>query len=170
MKPAAPCHSRRRGVTLVESVIAIGVLAVAIPMVFGALAESGRSAMASQAETRSAWIVPVCMDEIHASREGRPRYFTSTLAGQAFPAAGEVWAIAFSADGKPVGKIGKALYQSGVRELNGKAVRYVATLSATTESTRSGIPPMLRVDVSLEYPASAPTEKRAKIDFHTRIP
>ena len=170
MKTMPPHQSCCRGVTLIESVIAIGVLAVAIPMVFGALAESGKSGMASQAETRSTWIIPVCMDEIRSSREGRPQYFTATVTGQAFPPAGEVWALAFSADGKPVGRLDKSLYQSGAREINGKVIRYITSMSATVENPQTGTTPMLRVDVSLEYPASVKSEKREKLDFHTRIP
>lgn len=170
MKTAPPHHSVRRGVTLIESVIAIGVLAVAIPMVFGALAESGKSGMAAQAETRSTWIIPVCMDEIRASREGLPQYFTATGTGQAFPPAGEVWALAFTADGKPIGRLDKSLYQSGARELDGKAIRYITAMSATVENPQTGTTPMLRVDISLEYPATVKAEKRETLDFHTRIP
>ncbi len=113
MKPVPPNHPLQRGASLIEAVIAIGVLAVAIPLVFGALAEAGKSGLASQAESRSTWIIPACMDEIRASRAGCPRYFTPTTAGQTFPPAGEVWALAFSPDGKPIGKIPQALYDKG---------------------------------------------------------
>ncbi len=92
MKTAPSSPRSGRGATMVEAVIAVGVLAVAIPMVFGAIAKSGESGIASQAETRSTWIVPACMREIRASREGRSTYFAATAAGQAFPPAGEVWA------------------------------------------------------------------------------
>ena len=79
-----------RGVTLVESVIAVGVLAVAVPLVFGALAQAGKSGFSSQAETRSTWMIPACLDEIQASRAGRPQYFTATTSGQPFPPAGDI--------------------------------------------------------------------------------
>jgi type II secretory pathway pseudopilin PulG len=170
MNPTPSNHSCPGGSTLIEAIIAVGVLAVAIPMVFGALAESGKSGLVSQAETRSTWIIPACMDEIRASREGRPQYFTSTVTGQAFPPAGEVWVLAFSADGKPIGPLDKMLYQSGVRELNGKTVRYIAAMSAFEEGSRAGVTPMLRVDISLEFPAIGKAERRDKLDFHTRIP
>lgn len=169
----APARDRIRqsGATLVEAVIAVGVLAVAIPMVFGALAESGKSGLASRAETRSAWIIPVCMAEIRASRDGRPQVFTPTLAGQAFPPAGEVWALAFSADGRLVGKLTKALYETGVRELDGENIRYIAALSATPEDgPEAGAVPLSRVTIALEYPAALRAAKREKLDFHTRVP
>ena len=163
-----PLHRKfARGVTLVEAVIAVGVLAVAVPLVFGALAEAGKSGFSSQAETRSTWMVPACMDEIQASRDGRPQYFTATITGQAFPPAGDVWALGFSAEGKPVGKLSKALY---AKELDGKPILYIAVMSAGNATLTSGGQTMLRARISIEYPAAAPVAKRSKLDFHTRIP
>ena len=159
-----------RGSSLVEAVVAMGVLAVAIPLVFGALVESGKSNIASEAETRSTWIVPACMEEILASREGKPQFFTPTKVGQVFPPAGEVWALAFSADGKPVGKVTKGSYDQGIKELSGKDVRYIATLTAAPTTTPPGATPMLDARITLEYPSALPLAKRGKLEFHTRIP
>ena len=158
------------GATLIEAVIAVGVLAVAIPLVFGAIAESGKSGLAAAAETRSTWMVPACMAEIQASRDGQPQYFTATTTGQVFPPDGDAWALAFSGEGRPVGKLSKAAYEKGENEIDGKAIRYIALLSAATTATKPGATPMLRVRISMEYPASAPAEKRQRLHFYTRIP
>lgn len=170
MNSRSPKTSANRGSSLIETVIAMGVLAVAIPLVFGALAESGKSGMSSEAETRSTWIVPTCMDEIQASREGRPQYFTATTTGQIFPPAGDVWALAFSAEGRPIGKISKTVYDKGTKELDGQTVRYLATLSSATSNTAPGTTPMLRTLITLEYPSALPVAKRQKLEFFTRIP
>ncbi len=170
MKHSTPQLVCLPGATLIEAIIAVGVLAVAVPLVFGALAEAGKSGLASQAETRSTWMIPACMEEIQASRDGRPRYFSTTKTGQPFPPSGDIWALAFSADGKPVGKLSKSLYDKGAKELDGKAVRYIAVLSATTQPPVANTTPMLKSRVSIEYPAAGPAKKRAKLDFHTRIP
>jgi type II secretory pathway pseudopilin PulG len=162
--------SANRGSSLIETVIAMGVLSVAIPLVFGALAESGKSSMSSEAETRSTWIVPACMEEILASREGKPQFFTATTVGQVFPPAGEVWALAFSAEGKPIGKISKSVYDKGTKELNGQTVRYIATLDSASTTTPAGAIPMLRARITLEYPSALPVAKRQKLEFYTRIP
>ena len=158
------------GATLIEAVISIGVLAVAIPMVFGTLAESGKTGMSSRAETRAAWIIPACMDEIRASREGRPQYLTATSSGQSFPPAGDVWALAFAEDGRPIGRLSKAAYEKGSKQLEGKTIRYIATLASTQDTVKAGFPPMLRVNLTIEYPAAAGVEKRRKLEFHTRMP
>jgi len=92
------------------------------------------------------------------------------VAAEAFPTNGDVWALAFSDDGKPVGKISKAAYDKGTKELDGQAVGYIASLSAVADLAEIKGVPMLRARISLEYPSASPAEKRRKIDFHTRIP
>lgn len=159
-----------RGSTLMESVIAVAVLAVAIPIVFGTLAESGKSGLTSRAETRSAWIITACMDEIRASRAGQPQYFSPTMIGQAFPSPGEIWALAFSVDGKSIGKISKDLYDSGSRELDGKRIAYIAAMSGVPLTSESENSQMLRVDITLEYPAASNAMKRTKLAFHSSTP
>ena len=170
MNLRSPKTAGHYGSSLIETVIAMGVLAVAIPLVFGALAESGKSGMSSEAETRSTWIVPTCMAEIQASRDGRPQFFTATTTGQIFPPAGDVWALAFSAEGRPIGKISKTVYDKGTQELNGQTVRYLATLSSATTQTPPGATAMLRTLITLEYPSALPVAKRQKLEFFTRIP
>lgn len=170
MKIFTPTPSQSRGSSLIEAVIAMGVLAVAVPLVFGALAESGKSGMSSEAETRSSWIVPACMEEIQASRDGRPQFFTTTAVGQTFPPSGDVWALGFSPEGKPVGKISKALYDKGTKEIDGKPIAFIAAISSTTVTTTNASTPMLRVQIALEYPAAAPVLRRQKLDFYTRTP
>lgn len=163
-------HSQYRGSSLIEAVIAMAVLAVAIPLVFAALAESGKSGISAAAETRSTWIIPACLSEIRASRAGLPQFFSATSVGEEFPSS-DVWAIAFSPEGRPLGKVPKALYDTGVQELDGQRIGYIAALSATTPvPAPSGPVPMLRARISLEYPPAAPAAKRQKLDFFTRIP
>ena len=161
---------KSRGSSLMETVIAMGVLAVAIPLVFGALAESGKSGISSEAETRGTWMVPACMEEIQASRDGHPQFFTTTTVGQTFPPEGDVWALAFSPEGKPVAKISKALYDTGTKEIDGKPVRYIASLGSKSQTTTAGATAMLSMHISLEYPAASPAAKRQKLEFYTRIP
>lgn len=170
MNSPTPRLRCQKGTTMVEAIIAMGVLAVAVPLTYGALAEAGKAGLSAQAETRSTWIIPACIEEIQNSRAGSPQYFTATKIGQPFPPAGDVWALAFAPDGRPVGKMPKSFYDRGTKELDGKPVRFIAVLSATSQSAATGTTPMLNARITIEYPASVPAKSRGKIDFHTRIP
>ncbi len=166
-----PRHSNRRdsGSTLIEAVLAIGVLAVAIPLAFGAMAEAGKNGAAAVAETRSTWIIDACMEEFRAIRSGRSTRFTPIPAGHAFPPAGELLALGFSTGGNPVAAISKPQYDQGIRVTDGRPVRYIATLHASDPDVANGSQ-LLDLRITIEYPASAPAGKRRIIDFHSRIP
>jgi Tfp pilus assembly protein PilV len=170
MKPSPGQNGFLTGATLIEAVIAVGVLAVAVPLVLGTIAEGGKSGMAAEAETRSTWMITACVSEINASRAGQSRHFPATITGQTFPPAGDVWALAFSPEGKLVGKLSKSQHDKGARELDGKSVRFIAVLSAAPQASISGVVPMLETRVSIQYPAAAPAVKRGKLDYHTLIP
>jgi hypothetical protein len=62
------------------------------------------------------------------------------------------------------------LYDSGSRELDGKSIAYIAAMSAMAATSQSETPAMLRIDITLEYPAASNAMKRAKLAFHTRTP
>jgi hypothetical protein len=170
MKSRSPHPSLKRASSLIDAVIAIGVLSVVVPLVFATMTQAGKSELSAEAETRCNWMIPACMEEIRASRDGRPQYFTTTSIGQTFPPADDVWALAFGPDGKPIGKISKSLYDKGTKEMDGKPVFYLASMSATTAQVKTGETPMMNVRISIDYPASTPVTKRQKLDFHTRIP
>jgi hypothetical protein len=174
MKNTLP-QPHSRGTSLIEAVLATSVLAVAVPLVFGAFAESGKTGIAAEAETRSIWIVPRCMEEIQASREGKSQFFETTTVGEPIPSAGGVWAIAFSQDGNVIGKLDQGAYQKGLTVLDGKPIRYIAALSASRPeevSTPAATPAadMLITRVSLEYPASSSAARRQKVDFYSQTP
>jgi type II secretory pathway pseudopilin PulG len=159
-----------RGSTLIEAVLAMSILAVAIPLVFGVIAESSKSSYSSEAETFSNWIVPVCMDQIQASRDGKSAYFPTTLPQESFPLENEVWALGFSPEGKTVNKITVQEYEKGITKLNGQSIRYIASLSSSSTQKDTMAVPMMRAKISLEHPAAAPVHKREKFIFYTQIP
>lgn len=167
MNASSISPSACRGSFLIESVIAMGVLAIAIPLVFGALAESAKSGMAAGAETRGGWMVTACLEEIQASRDGRSSWFPPSRQGEIFPPAGEVWALAFSPEGKVIGGMEKAAYESGTRQLHGRTVRYIASIRS---GPATAVSPMLAARIDVEYPAAAPLARREKLHFHTRVP
>ena len=160
----------KSGATLIEAIIAMGVLAVAVPLVLGTIAEGGKSGMSAEAETRSTWLVSACMSEINASRVGQSQLLPATIIGQQFPPAGDVWALAFSPEGKLIGKLSKSQYDAGIKELDRTSVRFIAALSATPQVSTSGGIPLLKTRISIQHPSAAPAGKRFKLDYHTIIP
>jgi Tfp pilus assembly protein PilV len=157
-------------VTLIEAIIAVGVLAVAVPLVLGTIAEGGKSGMAAEAETCAVWMLADCMAEIQASRNGVSRYFPATTLGQTFPPVGDVWALAFYPDGTLAGQLSKSLHDSGTKELGGKPIRFIAVLEASAQTITPDRTPMLKTRISIQYPSSAPVAKRGQLDFYTLIP
>lgn len=170
MKNHALHPTVQRASSLIEAVIAIGVLTVAAPLVLATMTQAGKSGRSAEAETRCAWMIPACMEEIHASRGGRSQYFTATSVGQVFPPVDDVWALAFSPEGNVIGKITKSHYDKGIRKLDGKPVFYLASMAASTAHAQAGVSPMMDVSISIAYPAFAPVAKRQKLDFRTHIP
>ena len=167
MKNSSVKTSNRSGSTLVESSIAIGILAVAVPLVFGSMAEAGKSGASAEAETCSTWIIPACLQEIENSRASKSQYFTATETGQTFPPENEIWALAFCDEGMLVDKITIAQYEDGIKKLNNKSISHLARIDATKSLENDG---MIELLITLEYPAIAPAGQRRKLDFRSLIP
>jgi hypothetical protein len=151
-------------------VIAIGVLAVAVPLAFAVIAKSSQNSATARAETRCAWIIPACLDEIEAARTGSSKFIPLRVPGEPFPASGELLAIAFSEDGRPLGTVEQKAYDQGVKFVADEAVRYLVAIRTTAAPQKAGSPPLLDLHLALEHPAAAPAAKRRKIDFHSRLP
>lgn len=162
---------RNKGTSLVEVIIAVGVLAVAVPLVFATMAESGESGLSAQAETRSSWIVPACMEELQSAMMGRSLYLAEMTPSKDFPASGGLVALAFSGEGAIAGKVAQGEYDRGIRDVEGRPVKYIASMSGTLLSkTGKDAPQCLDVVITIEYPAAAPALRRQKLEFHTRLP
>ena len=158
------------GSSLIEVLLAMGVLAVALPLVFAVLARSGQSAASAQAETRCVWIIPTCLDEIAAARDGTARFLPKLARGEPFPAAGEVLALAFAADGRPLGCVARDAYLSGLSRLADDPIRYLVSMRAEPAVAQPKSQAMLGLHLTLEFPAAAPLKQRHLLKFHTRIP
>jgi hypothetical protein len=158
-----------KGASLVEAAVSMGVLAVAVPLVFGAIFEAGRSGGSAELDNRSASIIPACITAVERAREGMPGWFEASPPGTAFPADGEIWALGFSGDGSVLGRLTMEQYQHGVRSLEGEAVRYLATISAVPQAGEGAADSPLRLTIRIEHPAAAPTQRRERSHFHSSI-
>ncbi len=157
---------QKRGATLIEAVISLAALAIVVPLTFVALAASGKVAQSSDVETQSPWIVSFCADEITASRAARSSFFPATTPGEAFPKDGDVWALAFSPEGKAIARIGRQEYEQGISNISNQPARSIVALSTRESSTAS---PVFQLKISLEYPAGFPRERRQKHIFYSQV-
>ena len=101
MKPAG----KRRilpGMTLMEVVIALGVVAFVIPVILTIMASSGDSLRNAEADTRSVWLARAVQREVLSkwAQPERESVITGSLAFPAFASGAEPLVLAFDGEGK----------------------------------------------------------------------
>lgn len=157
-----PC--RNSGVSLLETVIAVAVIAIAVPLALAAIASAGTNGSAARAETRAPGIAEWCRLELEAARQSRSAVLPPLTADAAFPAAGEVLALAFDRHGALLGEVPAEDYQQGLDRLGDARVSYLAALSGRPDA--NGVV----VTVRVEHPAVRRADRRDAISFHTILP
>jgi prepilin-type N-terminal cleavage/methylation domain-containing protein len=169
MKRGLPKRALQRGVSLVETMVAIGVLAIVAPLALAALLKSGEGGAAARAETRSPAIVESCLAELDVARKGISEHLPTLTPGTAF-GTDTVLCLAFRGDGTLLGRVDGANYEAGAGKVGSEDAVFLAKLEGELDQARPGYPPMLTVNVTVEHPAVAPSNKRRKMPFHTKLP
>ena len=169
MKITLPHRGLRRGVSLVETMVSIGVLAVVAPLAIAALLKGGEGGTAARAETRAPVIVESCLDEIKIARDGISKNLPALIPGQAF-GSGEVMCLAYRRDGVLLGPVAGSAYEAGIGKVAEQDVAFLARLEGTLDTERPGFPPLLKVKVTIEHPAVAGSLKRRRMEFLTKLP
>ncbi|MGE9271112.1 MAG: type IV pilus modification PilV family protein [Verrucomicrobiales bacterium] len=153
------------GVSLVETILAVGVLAVIIPLALGAMTAAGKVGSSARAETRAPALAERCLLEVKSAREGNSEVLPNLVGLASFPASGEVLALAFSREGRLLGPVEATSYESGVREeMDGERVTYLARVAGRFDD------PGVTLTVEIEHPAVRGQEDRDRLSFHTRLP
>lgn len=158
------------GTALAETIISVGLLALAVPVVMSALGESGKSSLHSAAESYSGTMISLSLAELRASRRGHSSEFPATSIGQKIPPQGEIWVLGFSSSGCLLGRVSMDHYQGGVPSRHADpAVAYLVrcTASPPLSHETSGL---LETRLTLEYPATTPAANRHTLDFFTLLP
>jgi hypothetical protein len=169
MRIPSPRPAFRRGVSLVETMVSIGVLAVVAPLAIAALLRGGETGSAARAETRAPVIVESCLNEIKVARDSTSKHLPALTPGQAF-GSDEVICLAFRRDGVLLGAVSAASYEGGVLRVAEQDAAFLARLEGTLETGRPGFPPLLKVKVTVEHPAVAGSLKRRRKEFLTKLP
>jgi hypothetical protein len=165
MKATNPERGHLHGVSLVETLVSVGVLAVAAPLAIAALVRGGEGAAAARVESRAPAIVERCLAEIAAAREDRSEHLPALAPGSPFGLDAPL-CLAFRHDGALLGRVDPSDYESG---LTGDA-RFLVRLRSDTTPARPGFPALLRIDLGLEHPAAAARDRRRASYFHTLLP
>ena len=153
------------GVSLIETVVAMGVLAIAVPLALAAMSKAGSVGSSARAETRAPAIAERCLMEVKAARRGESAVLSVLEPAASFPGAGQVLALGFSRDGQLLGAVDQSSFEGGMREtLDGKDVNYVASISGRFDD------PGVTVTVRVEHPAVRERSQRSGVSFHTKLP
>lgn len=169
MKTKRPIHSIPRGVSLIETMVAIGVLAVVGPLSVGAVLKSGAGGASARAETRATVIVDHCLTEIRSARDAISLHLPTLKPGEAF-GHGAPLCLAFDGNARLLGAVNSASYSEGADSVGGEIPVYLARIAGSLDAPRDGHTPLLTITLSVEYPAVAPEAKRRTLDFHTKLP
>ena len=133
------------GSLLLETVLALAVVAVMVPVAMMAIGKACDSGLETRIETLGLWTVPACLDE--------------------WRAAGEPAALALASDGSVLGWLDAPDFDRGMVELEGRRVAClcgIADLAGAQDE--SGL---RRLRIRLEYPAAAASSQLRRMEFHT---
>jgi len=161
-------HSVSSGMTLMEVVIALGVIAFAVPLILAATGSASDMRGRAEADTRSAWIAREVQREIvSAWADPAPQsVFGNPLTFPVFATATEPEILAYDAEGSFIGK-------GAVEDLNGPSkipkASYIVAVHGVSHS-----PPDLETSpnslslltIRVLHPAKAPAATRSDLRYH----
>lgn len=131
-----------------ESVLSMGLIAIALPAVMLAVSGSHDGVMECDMAGHARRVVPA--------------YASSIRRGE-LEVDGQAIAWAHAADGSSLGRLKESEYQSGLSRLEGCEVRYVVVVSPLGDGSHE----VGKVQLALEHPAAAPASRRKRIEFQT---
>lgn len=160
----------KRAMTLMETVIAIGIVAFAVPLVLAAMTAGMEGRRRAEAETRAAWIADEVAREV-ANRWATPArstYLPASLTGD-FPIIGsssQPWVLLFDSKSEFV-RTGNA--EDLMRPVTDRSVAVLAAVHATRADpstlTPSSKASLSRLTIRIQMPVRAPKEKRDEFSF-----
>lgn len=160
-----PLHNAlSRGFSLIEVVLALGVIAFALVGIMGLFPVAMKSAQESQRETRATLIAQQIFSDLRVSA-GTNRFVisgptASTTNGLSLSSDGNLY-LAFGTNGSPLASVTSSDFTNSYPDL---AASFLANISVDTNTGTSNLS---RVQTTIETPAAAPSTSRAKYTFVT---
>ena len=115
--PRTP-HRARSGISLVETIVSVGVLAIVAPLALAAMMRAGGTGFAARAETRAPAMIEACLDEIGLARIAASGHLDPIAPGQPF-GGGTPLCLAFDRAGRLIGKVDGDAYDQGAPSVGG---------------------------------------------------
>lgn len=158
------------GMTLMEVVIAISVMAFAVPVIFTAISSAGTSRLAAEADTRSVWLAREVQRQmiLKWSEENQVSDQSVISSSFAFPetgAGGSTQTLIFDNDCEFISE-GDATDQDAPSAIPRAA--YVVTMSAEAYAppgAATGQGTLARVTIDIANPAKAEPGKRSQYRY-----
>lgn len=162
---------KHRGLTLMEAVIAIGIVAVAVPLILAATSAASKSRINSEADTRAAWIAKETQRQLIDAWRGLPdTYFPTKPAFPAFSSEAEPLVLLFNQSAGLIGPGNPEVHASGSSNPDAYymvAIHGEAAIPSTADQADNSLS---KVFISVEHNAKSPRSKRKSNPFLVLIP
>jgi len=154
----------KSGMTLIEVVVALGVIAFAIPVIFAMIGATGTKRRDIEADTRAAWLARDVQREVFSAwaRPVRSSPFDAELDFPAFASKDHPEILLYDGEGNFLKKGNRSdlLHPCHLpRAVN------VVTIYAEA-STLSAAGKLSHLWIKVQHPAKAPEQKRSKYAYH----
>lgn len=158
----------RRGMTLMEVVIAIGIVAFIIPVILTMTASSGDSLRSSEADTRSVWIARQVQREILSKWAEPPResFITGSLAFPAFSSETEPLILAFDAAGEFISEGAAEELTASSKIPNATYLVSVYAEAYTPPGGAASAAPLSMLRIRVLHPAKSSPGKRSSYRYN----
>lgn len=162
---------RHRGMTLMESVIALGIIAFAVPLVLSTTAVSTRTRINAETDTRSAWLARTVQRELTDSWRAQPSaMFTPAPAFPNFASATAPEVLLFDAEGRFLSRGNSNDYTNGSRNANAVYLVSVHSQRQSPANITTNENLLARVQITVAHNAKAPLSKRVPCSYTVLIP
>ncbi len=172
MKPISRPEERlappaRAGFSLVEIVIALGIVSVAVVAIFGLLPVAYRSALESRRETQAAFVAEQIIGDLRMSSFTNARIISlgggepEALPGFSLAVSG-TRAVAGDEQNRVTREITAADYDAGLTD---ESLSFLARIRVEP----AGLGNLSKVEVEVSAPAAAPLSARSRQGFFTLI-
>lgn len=169
--PSPSTRRKYRGLTLMEAVIAIGIVAVAVPLILAATSAASKSRINSEADTRSAWIAKETQRQLTDAWRGMPNtYFSTKPAFPTFSSETEPLVLLFNQSAGLIGPGNPEIYATGSSNPEAYYMVTVHGEAAIPSTADQADNSLSKVSISVEHSAKSPRAKRNSNPFLVLIP